>query len=61
MIAPRGAVITIENTAVVSIACPYSSYSVNPSFCAYARVRPPRAAWTVAFGIQAKAMNALSL
>lgn len=50
----------MANTAVVSIDCPYASYSGNFRYLAVLRVMPPRAACTVAFGIQAKAMKARS-
>jgi len=60
-IAPAGAVMTTAKTAHVSMMLPNSSYDSIPSCSDYARTIPPKAACTVALGIHAKPINALSL
>ena len=65
-IAPRGAVNTIAITAIVNRIVPYSTYftlsvSLIPLIdVAVSKTTPPMAAYTVAFGIQAKAIKARS-
>mmetsp|Transcript_78934 Transcript_78934/g.228154 ORF Transcript_78934/g.228154 Transcript_78934/m.228154 type:complete len:268 (-) Transcript_78934:590-1393(-) len=66
---PTGAVTKIENTAVVKISVPmvmyfayFSGSSLSSSVLrAMSRGTEPSAAWTVAFGIQANAINKRSL
>ena len=59
--APRGAVIRIERTARVRISSPIGFQSSLPYLMQLSRNTGPRAAWTVAFGIQANAMKIFSL
>merc|ERR1711935_1222374 len=59
--APKGAVIRIERTARVRISSPIGCHSVRPYLRALSRKIGPRAACTVALGIQAKAMKIFSL
>merc|ERR1712037_337460 len=59
--APKGAVIRMERTARVRISSPIGCHSVRPYLMALSRKIGPRAAWTVALGIQAKAMKIFSL